>query len=135
MCPPFHGRIADPWLASQWAEGAPPPRAIPLADVERNELNLERLKLDLLEQRTALALARVRLEYANAEYLRIFALRDDPSRIASISDLEVAKRDQGLASEEVKLLEETVRTTADGCGAGSSATWRRNRGSPVKEST
>lgn len=85
----------------------------PLADVERNELNLERLKLDLLEQRTALALARVRLEYANAEYLRIFALRDDPSRIASISDLEVAKRDQGLASEEVKLLEETVRTTAD----------------------
>ena len=85
----------------------------PLADVERNELNLERLKLDLLQQRTALALARVQLEYADAEFLRINALRDDPSRIASVSDLEIAKRDRGLASEEVRQLEETVKTLTE----------------------
>ncbi len=82
----------------------------PLADVERNELNLERLKLDLLQQRTALALARVQLEYADAEFLRINALRDDPSRIVSVSDHEIATRDRGLAREEVRQLEETVKS-------------------------
>ncbi len=80
----------------------------PLADDERNELNLEQLKLDLLQQQTALALARVQLDYARTEFLRIGALRADPSPIASETDYEIDKRDRDLATEEVAQLERTV---------------------------
>jgi multidrug resistance efflux pump len=80
----------------------------PLADADRNELNLERLKLDLLQQRTALALARIQLDYAHSEYRRIEALRLMASPIASDSDLAIATRDRDRARREVEQLEQTV---------------------------
>ncbi|MBK9139376.1 MAG: HlyD family efflux transporter periplasmic adaptor subunit [Verrucomicrobia bacterium] len=85
----------------------------PLADADRNELNLERLKLDLLQQRTALALARVQLNYAESEYRRLSALRLDPAGIASDSDYEIARRDRDLARTEVEQLEVTVANVAE----------------------
>jgi multidrug resistance efflux pump len=68
-------------------------------DNERNKLNYEQLRLDWLLQRTELAIAKVNLQFAEAEFHRQETLRNE--KIVSESEFELAQNLRDARQEEV----------------------------------
>ena len=73
----------------------------PLVTQERIKVDLERLRLDLLNQKVLLATARIQLRYAESEYERMVALHAGGEDVVSQSDLDVALRDRDSWREDI----------------------------------
>jgi multidrug resistance efflux pump len=81
----------------------------PLVTVERIKVDVERLRLDLLDQKVLLASTQVQLRYAESEHDRLAALHADGSGLVSTSDLEVALRDRDALRADVQSRAELVK--------------------------
>jgi len=75
-----------------------------LSDRERNRLDYERLRLNLLDQRAALAASRVQLHFAEAELARVSLLRQGGAitNIASETEYEIAVRDRDALAADIR---------------------------------
>jgi hypothetical protein len=73
----------------------------PLVTQERIKVDLERLRLDLLNQKVLLATARIQLRYAESEYERMTALHAGGEAVVSQSGLDGALRDRDSWREDI----------------------------------
>ncbi|RME94680.1 MAG: HlyD family efflux transporter periplasmic adaptor subunit [Verrucomicrobia bacterium] len=80
----------------------------PVLTRERAQVDFERLRLDWLEQRVALAAARARLAFAEAEAARLESLEESPEGIVSRSELELALSNREALAAEVREMEAMV---------------------------
>ena len=81
----------------------------PLVTVERIKVDVERLRLDLLDQKVMLANTQVQLRYAESECDRLAALHADGSGLVSTSDLELAQRDRDSLRADIQSRVELVK--------------------------
>lgn len=79
------------------------------ADIHQNQLDYQRLKLDLMEQKVRLATSRVDLQLANSEYTRAQRLHDGLLISDQELDIAVSKRDalKAEVQENELLVEQT----------------------------
>lgn len=82
----------------------------PVLNKERNLLDFERLRLDLIDQRVLLAGDQIRLRYAESELARVTGLYREGSltNVASRAELEIAQRDRDALEREIKERERHV---------------------------
>lgn len=73
----------------------------PVLTRERAQVDFERLRLDWLDQRAALAAARARLAFAQAEVSRLQSLEKAPEGIVSQSELDLAVSNRDALKAEV----------------------------------
>ncbi|HNQ88772.1 MAG TPA: HlyD family efflux transporter periplasmic adaptor subunit [Verrucomicrobiota bacterium] len=82
----------------------------PVLNKERNLLDFERVRLDLIDQRVLLAGDQIRLRYAESELARVAALYREGSvtNVASRAELEIAQRDRDALEREIQERERQV---------------------------
>jgi hypothetical protein len=73
----------------------------PIVNEERVRVDYERLRLNLLDHQVLLATAQIQFRFAQAEYERVRALRDNTNAFASQSDVEIALRDRDALEQDV----------------------------------
>jgi len=81
-----------------------------LSDRERNRLDYERLRLNLLDQRAVLAASRIQLQFAEAELARVSLLRQGGTltNIASQTEYEIALRDRDALEAEIEVRQSQI---------------------------
>lgn len=73
----------------------------PLVTQDRTRVDLERLRVELLDHKLHLATDQIQLRYAESEYERMAALRAGGEDVVSQSDLDAALRDRDLWREDI----------------------------------
>lgn len=81
----------------------------PVATTERTQLDFERLRLELLNQKVLLASGQIQLRYAEAEFERLSALRRGSTVIASQTEWEIAQRDRDSLRAEVQARQRLIQ--------------------------
>jgi multidrug resistance efflux pump len=73
---------------------------VPLDNIQRNAINYEQLRLELMRQRVVLATSKVELQQAEAEYARMQKLNQD--KLVSDSDFDLARRNRDSLTAQVE---------------------------------